>query len=67
MATGSDVLTMLIPNGGWIITGNEYSGINFIGCDPISEADFKAGFAKADQWFADEAKSKADARNAILV
>lgn len=67
MATGSDVLTMLIPNGGWVITGDEYSGINFIDCDSISEADFKAGFATADQWLADQAKAKADAKSALLV
>jgi hypothetical protein len=66
MATGSDVLTMLIPNGGWVMTGDEYSGINFIGCDPISEADFKAGFAKADKWLADQAKAKVDAKAALL-
>jgi hypothetical protein len=67
MASGSDVLTMLIPNGGWVIYGDEYAGINFISCDAISEAEFKAGFAKADQWFADQAKAKADAKAALLV
>ena len=57
MATGSDVLSMLIPNGGWVISGDDFSGINFIDCDPISESDFKAGFAKADKWLADQVKA----------
>ena len=66
MATGSDVLAMLIPTGGWVIYGDEYTGINFISCDPISEADFKAGFAKADKWMADQVKAQADAKAALL-
>lgn len=50
MATGSDVLNMLIPGGGWIITGGEYEGIEFLDCAPISKADFEAGFTQFDAW-----------------
>lgn len=50
MAEGYEVLEMLIPTGGWEIKGNDYSGITFLECDPISEEQFNAGFAKVDAW-----------------
>jgi hypothetical protein len=48
MTKGSEVLSMLIPNGGWAITGNEYEGIQFLECDPITKEEFEAGFAQFD-------------------
>jgi hypothetical protein len=66
MATARDVLTMLIPDGGWIVTGNDYKGIQFIACDPITEKQFLDGFAVADKWLQDEASKKATQREAIL-
>ena len=66
MATARDVLTMLIPDGGWIITGNEYEGIQFISCDPITEKEFKDGFAKVDAWLAGETIKKDADRKVIL-
>jgi hypothetical protein len=56
MATRSDVLQMLIPNGGWVAVGEEYEGITFLECEPITKAQFEAGFAKFDAW-----KTKQDA------
>lgn len=59
--SGGDVLAMLIPGGGWVITGNEYEGIQFLECEPISKADFEAGFAQVEEWRStQEAKAKAD-------
>ena len=61
MAKGSDVLSMLIPNGGWVITGNDYEGIQFIEATPITKAQFEAGFAQYDAWKAEQdAKAEAD-------
>jgi len=37
MAKGFEVLSMLIPNGGWVISGNEYEGIEFLECEPITK------------------------------
>ena len=54
MATGGDVLGMLIPNGGWAITGEEYEGIQFLECEPITKAQFEAGFAQYDTWKAQQ-------------
>lgn len=50
MARADQVLTMLIPNGGWIATGDEYEGIQFIDCEPITKAQFTAGFEQYDAW-----------------
>jgi hypothetical protein len=44
MIKGSDVLTMLLPNGVWSIIGNDYENIQFIECEPISKADYELGF-----------------------
>ena len=52
-----EVLNFLIPNGGWILNGEEYEGISFLQCEPITKAEFEAGFAKLDAW---KAKSEAD-------
>jgi hypothetical protein len=62
MATGSEVLTMLIPSGGWIITGDAYEGIEFVECEPITKAQFEAGFAQYDTWKAEQDLAKAQAK-----
>jgi hypothetical protein len=62
MATGGDVLSMLIPNGGWVITGNDYEGIEFVECQPITKAQFEAGFAQYDAWKAQQDAAKAEAK-----
>jgi hypothetical protein len=66
MATGAEVLLMLIPNGGWSISGDDYKDITFIEADPITEAEFKAGFATVDAYKA-EKKAKAEADKAALL
>ena len=40
MARGYEVLTMLIPNGGWTITGDDFEGIQFIEAEPITKKEF---------------------------
>ena len=61
MATGADVLGLLLPTGGWYISGNDYEGIQFLDCDPITKAQFTAGFSKVDAWKAEQsAKAELD-------
>jgi hypothetical protein len=65
MARGNQVLDMLIPNGGWIISGNDYEGITFLECEPITKAQFEAGFAQYDAWkAAQDAQGAADKASA---
>lgn len=59
MASASDVLTMLIPNGGWAISGQDYEGIQFLECEPISKEQFASGFAQYDAWKAEQDAAQA--------
>ncbi len=65
MANGADVMEMLIPTGGWIMVGNDYEGITFLECEPITKAQFEAGFAQYDAWkAAQDAQIAADKASA---
>jgi hypothetical protein len=64
MATTSEVLGFLIPNGGYVARGNEYEGIEFLECEPITKAEFEAGFAQYDDWKAKQDFDKAEAKSA---
>jgi hypothetical protein len=72
MAQTHEVLAMLIPNGGYVAYGEEYEGIQFIDCEPITKAQFEAGFAQFDAWKAEQnaatlaAKEAAQAKFAAL-
>jgi hypothetical protein len=61
MAKAHEVLSFLIPTGGWVMTGDTYEGIEFLECEPITKAQFEAGFAKVD---AQKAKAEAEAETA---
>lgn len=64
MAQGYEVLEMLIPEGGWEIKGDDFSGITFFECKPISEEDFNAGFLQVDAWKAEQEAAQASAKGA---
>jgi hypothetical protein len=67
MATSADVLNMLIPNGGWVIYGNDFNSIIYDeGVKPLTKAEFDAGFAQFDAWKAEQ-DSKAEADKAALL
>jgi len=67
MANGTEVLEMLCPAGGWIITESDFDSIIWVDERPrCTQAQFKAGFAKVDAWKAEQASAKASARQAIL-
>jgi hypothetical protein len=72
MAKINEVLGFLIPNGGYVATGDDYEGIDFVNCDPITKAEFEAGFAAYDVWKAQKdaealaAKESAQAKLAAL-
>ena len=66
MATGSEVLSMLLPNGGWYISGDDYEGIQFLECEPITKAQYDEGFTQYDAWKAEQDAVKAQAKAALL-
>ena len=54
MTNGADVLGFLLPDGGWIMSGHEYEGVTFLECEPITKAQFQAGFAQYNAWKAEQ-------------
>jgi len=66
MAKSYEVLSMLIPNGGYVQVGEEYEGIQFLECEPITKAEYEAGFAQYDSWKAEQDAAKAAEKQALL-
>ena len=66
MTKGADVLEMLIPQGGWVITGESYEGIQFLECEPITKEQFELGFAQYEAWKAEQNAAKAATKQALL-
>ncbi len=65
MAKGGEVLSMLCPNTEWAITADDFDSIQWIKGEPISKAQFEAGFAQYDAWKAEQdAKAEADKASA---
>jgi hypothetical protein len=62
MANSVEVLNFLIPEGGWVLYGNEYEGIKWLDCEPITKEQFEAGFAKYDAWKAEQDAIKAQVK-----
>ena len=53
---------MLIPDGGYVQVGEDYEGIEFLECEPITKAEYEAGFAQYDAWKAEQDAAKAAAK-----
>lgn len=66
MAKGKDVLGILIPTGGWVITGDKYEDIQFIEATPITREQFEAGFAQFDAWKAEQDAKASTAKADLL-
>ncbi len=67
MAKGSEVLSMLCPAGGWIISGDDFDSITWVDDRPrCTKAQFEAGFAEYDAWKAEQDATKATQRQALL-
>ncbi len=73
MATSGDVLTMLCPAGGWIITGDDFDTIVWVDERPrCTKTEYEAGFAQYDAWKSQQdsaaiaAKEAAQAKLAAL-
>jgi hypothetical protein len=62
----SDVLAFLLPEGGWVVYGNSWEGVEFIEAKPITKTEFEAGFAQYDAWKAEQDSTKAAQKAALL-
>jgi hypothetical protein len=66
MIRGADVLNFLIPTGGWSINGNDFEGITFHEAEPITKAQFEAGFALVEAAKLQEENTKTAEKSALL-
>lgn len=64
MATAAEVLQMLRPNGGWVMYDSDYDKIEWVECEPLSRAEFDAGFAQYDAWKAGQESARQDTKAA---
>lgn len=68
-----NVLSMLLPNGGWVIYGEDFSTITYDeGVTPVTKEQFDEGFVKFAAWKAEQdaevaaKKASAEAKLAAL-
>ena len=67
MATGSDILKKLIPTGGWVITGEDFSSIIYDdGVSPITKKQFDDAAKEINATLESQAALKATAKAALL-
>ena len=67
MATGANVLTMLIPTGGWVISADDFDSIRYDeGVAPITKKQFDDGFSQFDKWKIEQDKIKTEAKSNLL-
>jgi hypothetical protein len=67
VVTGADVLTMLIPTGGWVIYGDDFSTIRYDeGINPLTKKQYDDGFTQYETWAAQQEAEKADAKQSVL-
>ena len=65
MTTGTDVLNMLCPEGGWIIYGDDFDSITWVDDRPrCTEKQFTDGFAQYKAWKAEQDAAQAAAKTA---
>jgi oligoribonuclease NrnB/cAMP/cGMP phosphodiesterase (DHH superfamily) len=66
MAQIGEVLEFLISKGGYYFVGEEYEGIKFLECQPITKEQFDAGFEQYDVWKAQQDEARATQKAALL-
>jgi hypothetical protein len=67
MAQGDEVLSMLIPTGGWVIYADDFDSIIYDeGVTPITKKQFEDGFAAYDAFKARQDADKAAAKATVL-
>lgn len=67
MATGAEVLSMLIPNGGWVISADEFESIRYDeGIKPLTKKEFDDGFKAYDEWASKKEAEKSSQKEALL-
>ena len=58
------VLEMLLPEGGWALSGDKFDDVQFIEAEPITKAQFDKGCQDYAAWKAEQDAAKATAKAA---
>jgi hypothetical protein len=66
MTQAYEVLEMLLPDGGWVVYGNDFEGIQFIECEPITKQEYLDAFAVCETYKAQKEQEAKTARAALL-
>ena len=67
MATGVEVLTMLLPDGGWYISGDDFDSIIYNdNVKPLTKKQFTDGFVQYDTWQSKQNTDKMTAKSVLL-
>lgn len=66
MASGADVLNMLLPDGKFVISGNDYESIQWFDDNKITKEAFEAGFEQYDSWLQNQLQMQKATKQAIL-
>ena len=61
-----EVLKMLIPEGGWSFIGEDFEGIQFIDCEPITKKQFEDGLKTVESWKATQKAQREATKSALL-
>jgi hypothetical protein len=65
--SAADVLEMLLPNGGWIIVGDDFDSIQYDeGVSPITKKQFMDGFDQVAAWKQGQETTRAQAKANLL-
>lgn len=67
MATSSEVMSMVYPDGGWVAVGEEFEGIQFLECAPITKTAYNKAALEYDAWKLKVKTDKETAKAALLV
>ena len=57
-------MDLLRPNGGWIMIGDDWEGIEFVDCQPVTKAEFEKALADHPKAVADKAAKEVAAKEA---
>jgi hypothetical protein len=67
MAKGYEVMTMLLPNGGWVIAGNDFESIVYDeGVTPLTKKQFDDAIKTVDAWLAQQEANRVAQKTALL-
>jgi hypothetical protein len=66
MATAAEAVGFLLPDGGYVLRGENYEDLEILSDKKITKAQFLAAFSQYDQAKAASDLSKATAKEALL-